>query len=149
MSAVKFWPNKNILTNWIAYTFMILRWFWDYFTSLWFRSKVRRARFKKELGYWKWVKHCYQKHRYCSYDVTTECRCIIYRRLLYRYDDCYINIRLWRLPPGGDSIVAFSKRLSGRVCCVHPNPVLKCCGWWERTLYTKYFGPAILRVQTE
>ena len=32
-------------------------------------------------------------------------------------------LRLWRLPPGGDSTVAFSKRLNGRVCCVHPNTV--------------------------
>ena len=57
-------------------------------------------------------------------------------------------LRLWRLPPGGDSIVAFSKRPSGRGCCVHPNPVLKCGGRKERTPYTKSFGPAILRAQT-
>ena len=59
-----------------------------------------------------------------------------------------VVLRLWRLPPGGDSIVAFSKRPNGRGYRVHPNPVLKCGVWKERTQYTKSFGPAILRAQT-
>ena len=50
-----------------------------------------------------------------------------------------VVLRLWRLPPGGDSIVAFSKRPSGRGCCVHPNPVLK-CGGWKDSVYKVFWS---------